>query len=105
MGPLNIPRLIIRQHIKEKLAGKKPPVTPEEATKIFELYFEDEAEEHPDDPNDPSPEGADPRYIIQVEHEGEQWRLAFALISRTEAVLLTCFRQRKRKLFFFGGKR
>lgn len=95
------PRLVIRPHIRLKLAGKQPPVTPEEAIEIFDLYF-DQAEEHPDDPNDPAPPGAEPRYLIQVNHKGQWWRLAFLMTGPREAILLTCFRQKKRKIFPWG---
>lgn len=95
------PRLVVMPHIRAKLAGKKPPVTPEQAIEIFDLYF-DQAEEHPEDPNDPAPSGADPRYLIQVVHQGQWWRLAFVLTGPREAILLTCFPQPKRKFFSWG---
>jgi len=91
------PNLHISQEIEDKIFHKHG-VTKDKARQIFEAYWLD-ATLHPFDPNDPPPEGSDPRFVIQQWDisEASYWFLVFVLFSLEEAELVTCFRRAEKK--------
>lgn len=87
------PTLHISPEIEDKIFHKHG-VTGNKARELFEAHWRT-AFPHPVIPDDPLPEGSDPRFVIQKWDlsEGAYWFVVFALISREEAELVTCFRR------------
>jgi hypothetical protein len=87
------PILHISPEIEDKIF-QKHGITGDKARQIFEAHWTD-AKPHPFDPNDPPPDGSEPRFVIQQWDitEASFWFLVFVLFNLDEAELVTCFRR------------